>query len=159
MKDLTDVFVEAGCANVRTYIQSGNVVFTAAPRVIAKVPHLVAAQIAKRFGYRTPVVLRTAEELSDVLSNNPFIAASTPEDYLHVMFLADLPDPGDVEKLDPARSPGDFFAVRGRDIYLRLPNGAAKTKLSNAYFDSKLRTVSTCRNWRTTGKLLEMMKS
>ena len=49
--------------------------------------------------------------------------------------------------------------MRGRDIYLRLPNGVADTKLTNAYFDSKLSTTSTGRNWRTVTKLLELMKN
>jgi uncharacterized protein (DUF1697 family) len=78
---------------------------------------------------------------------------------LHVLFLADLPEASRVAVLDPERSPGDEYIVRGREIYLRLTTGAANTKLTNAYFDSKLATVSTGRNWRTVTKLLELMKS
>ena len=74
------------------------------------------------------------------------------------MFLADLPAASKIETLDPQRSPGDEYIVRGREIYLRLPNGVAGSKLTNAYFDSKLATTSTSRNWRTVTKLLEMMK-
>ena len=74
------------------------------------------------------------------------------------MFLADSPGQADVDLLDPDRSPGDEFIVRGREVYMYLPNGAADTKLTNAYFDAKLKTVSTARNWRTTNKLLELMK-
>jgi uncharacterized protein (DUF1697 family) len=158
MKDLAEMFAGAGCRDVRTYIQSGNVVFTAPRGVATKLPGLVAARIAERFGYRTPVVLRTADELRDAVANNPFLAAGAAEETLHVMFLADTPSARAVGDLDPQRSPGDVFVVRGRDVYLRLPKGVADTKLSNAYFDSKLATVSTGRNWRTVTKLLEMMK-
>jgi uncharacterized protein (DUF1697 family) len=63
-----------------------------------------------------------------------------------------------VKKLDPDRSPGDEYRVIGREIYLRLPSGMARTKLTNAYFDSKLGVTSTARNWRTTTKLLELME-
>ncbi|HZN92159.1 MAG TPA: hypothetical protein VFB81_05620, partial [Myxococcales bacterium] len=80
-------------------------------------------------------------------------------DTLHVVFLADPPPPAKVAALDPARSPPDEFQVRGREIYLRCPNGFGRTKLSNAYFDSKLGTISTVRNWRTVLTLAEMAGS
>jgi len=78
-------------------------------------------------------------------------------DPLNVYFLADMPDPAAVKSLDPERSPGDTFVVKGREVFLHLPNGMARTKLTNAYFDSKLKTVSTARNWKTVGKLVELM--
>jgi uncharacterized protein (DUF1697 family) len=158
MKALKEIFVEAGCENVRTYIQSGNVVFSAAPGVSAELPGLITARIAVRFGSRTPVLLRTTEQLRTVISNNPFLDAGAAEETLHVAFLADLPGPHLVDALDPGRSPPDAFIVRGQEIYLHLPNGAGSTKLSNAYFDSKLATTSTGRNWRTVNKLLELME-
>jgi uncharacterized protein (DUF1697 family) len=157
MKDLVEIFAESGCENPRSFIQSGNVVFEATPGVAAGVSGLIAARIADRFGYRTPVVLRTAEELAAVLAHNPFLAAGIAEEELHVYFLQDRPDPRRLEQLDPDRSPPDGFAVHGREVYLRLPNGMARTKLTNAYFDSKLATTSTARNWRTITKLVELM--
>ncbi len=73
------------------------------------------------------------------------------------MFLADLPSSARVASLDATRSAPDAFVVQGRDIYLHLPNSVADTKLTNAYFDAKLATVSTSRNWKTVTKLLELM--
>jgi uncharacterized protein (DUF1697 family) len=73
------------------------------------------------------------------------------------MFLADKPSKAHVDTLDPHRSPPDEFIVQGQEIFLRLPNGAGNSKLTNAYFDSKLATISTSRNWRTVNTLLEMM--
>ena len=157
MKDLAALFADAGCDNVRTYIQSGNVLFAATPDVAVAVPSLVAARIVERFGYRTPVLARTAEELRSVVAANPFVAEGAAEETLHVVFLADRPAPGRRDALDPDRSPPDAFAVRGREIYLRLPRGAADSKLTNAYFDAKLATTSTIRNWRTVTKLLALM--
>jgi uncharacterized protein (DUF1697 family) len=69
-----------------------------------------------------------------------------------------MPAAADVAGLDAARSAPDAFTVLGREIYLQLPIGMARTKLTNAYFDSKLRTVSTARNWRTVLKLAELLK-
>jgi uncharacterized protein (DUF1697 family) len=158
MTELSAMFVEAGGKNVRTFIQSGNVMFDSNDRISAKVPLRVAEQITKSFGYNTPVVLRSRVELEDAISNNPFLKAGAPEDSLFLVFLADLPATTKIEALDPNRSPGDEYIVRGREIYLRLPNGVADSKLTNAYFDSKLATTSTGRNWRTVTKLLELMK-
>jgi uncharacterized protein (DUF1697 family) len=161
MRDLAGMFVEGGCENVQTFIQSGNVVFQASGPVAARLPELISAEILKKFGYRTPVVLRTARELEEVVANNPFVragAAEQIEDVLHVMFLADMPGAGAADGLDALRSAPDEFVVRGREIYLRLPNGVARSKLTNAWFDSKLKTISTGRNWRTVNKLLEMVR-
>ncbi len=157
MDRLRELFVAAGCRDVRTYIQSGNVVFTAEPAVVASLSDVMSAHIAERFGYRVPVIVRTAAQLDDVMRHNPFILEGADAETLHVFFLADLPHPRNVAALDPDRSPPDAFVVRGQDVYLRLPHGAARTKLSNAYFDAKLATVSTGRNWRTATALLALM--
>jgi uncharacterized protein (DUF1697 family) len=159
MKDLAEMFVEAGCVDVRTFIQSGNVVFRAISGVARRVPELVTARVGERFGHRPPIVLRTTEQLADVFRNNPFLEMGAAEDTLFVLFLADQPSAAAVAALDPERSPGDTYIVRGKDIYLRLSTGAADTKLTNAYFDSKLATVSTGRNLRTVTKLLDLMKT
>ena len=156
MKDLTCLFEDAGCAGVRTYIQSGNVIFSGSQAKAEKLPGRIAKAIEDRFGYRTPVVLRRAEELGETIRNNPFLHAGAAENFLHVMFLASEPDPGAIAALDPDRSPPDAFVVREREIYLLCPNRTGSTKLTNAWFDSRLSTISTGRNWRTVLKLYEL---
>jgi uncharacterized protein (DUF1697 family) len=155
MKSLAAMFVEAKCSDVRTYIQSGNVVFRAKDTIARRIGADISETILDRFGLRVPVVTRTAVELRDVASHNPFLRAGGDEGALHVAFLADRPGASKVATLDPKRSPPDQFAVRGREIYLHLPNGTARSKLTNQYFDSKLGTTSTIRNWRTVLQLLE----
>jgi uncharacterized protein (DUF1697 family) len=157
MKELASLFAHAGCTDVTTYIQSGNVLFTANDAVVAQQAAEIAYQIDARFGLRVPVVLRSAAELTVAVQNNPFRRAGAAEDRLHVYFLAGRPDAAEVAALDASRSAPDAFAVVGREVYLQLPNGMARTKLTNAYFDSKLRTVSTARNWRTVLKLAELL--
>jgi uncharacterized protein (DUF1697 family) len=154
MRDLAGMFEDAGCRNVRTFIQSGNVIFDATSSVLNGLAGVIASRIEEQFGHKVPVILRTAQELREVASNNPYPGA---EDNLHVMFLADRPSAAKIAALDPNRSAPDEFIVRGREIYLHLPNGVRDTKLTNAWFDSKLGTVSTGRNWRTVAKLLAMM--
>ena len=159
MKALAAMFAAAGCKDVKTYIQSGNVVFRyGAKKDVAAV---VRAEIEKQFGLKVPVLVRSAAEMVTVLAENPFLGANegggAEEALLHVMFLDSEPAAALVAGLDPERSKPDEFVVNGREVYLRLPHGAAKTKLSNAYFDSKLKTVGTQRNWRTVKTLAEML--
>lgn len=155
MKDLAAMFEAAGCGDVRTFIQSGNVIFTAGPKVVRGLSAGIAAEITRRFGYTTPVILRTAAQLRDAIANNPFAGA---EENLHVMFLQDRPNVRHVAALEPDRSPPDRFLVRDAEIYLHLPNGAGRTKLTNAWFDDRLASIGTMRNWRTVTKLLELME-
>lgn len=156
MKELVPMLEDAGCADVRTYIQSGNAVFCATEARAARLPDLLAKTISTRFALRVPVVTRTAAELLAVARSNPFLRTGKPLEALHVVFLADRPVRGKVEALDPKRSPGDEFLVRGRDIYLHLPNGAGRTKLSTSWFDTQLETTSTMRNWKTVLALVAM---
>ena len=149
MKDLCAFFVDAGCTEVKNYIQSGNVIFRADAKVLKSLPGTIEARISERFGFSLPVILRTHEEIAKIVRENPYVARGDDEKQLHVVFLRDVPARDLVDALDPQRSPPDEFTVRGGEIYLSLVNGAAKTKLTNAWMDSKLKTISTGRNWRT----------
>jgi len=156
MKHLLAMFVDLGCANVRTYIQSGNVVFQARPGLAGRIPAVIAETVSDRFGFKASVATRTAAELGEIVRANPFLRAGAHEQALHVGFLVDRPSAAQVAALDSNRGAPDAFEVRGREIYLHLPNGVARSKLTNAYFDAKLGTTCTVRNWRTVLKLLEI---
>ena len=156
MARLVRLFENAGCERVRTYIQSGNVVFEASISRARLVPAAVTAAIATELGLDVPIVTRRATKLARIVSANPFVTPSTDLGVLHVGFLADRPNAARVAALDPNRSPPDECTLHAREIYLRCPNGVARSKLTNAYFDATLQTVTTFRNWRTTLKFLEM---
>ena len=150
MKDLARLCAELGGQNVRTYIQSGNVALDHAHA------HTLArdlqALILRDLSLTVPVVARAQAELAGTLAHNPWPDRDVGS--LHVAFLADTP--GQVAALDPMRSPPDEFHVRGKDVYLHLPHGVARTKLTNAWLDAQLKTVSTLRNWRTVQTLAEL---
>jgi uncharacterized protein (DUF1697 family) len=156
MKALAAMFADIGCTDVRTYIQSGNVVYRAGTSLAGRVPDLVSRAIQKTAGLTVPVVTRTSDDLHDVARRNPFLHPGADPSRLHVMFLADAPTKARIASLDPDRSPPDEFAVRGREIYLHCPDGMGKSKLTNAWFDSKLATTGTARNWRTVLALIAM---
>jgi uncharacterized protein (DUF1697 family) len=157
MSALVDIFRDEGAGDVSTFIQSGNVIFAAPPKLASALGARVERRLDEAFALRVPVVLRSADELAAVAARNPFLAAGADPATLHVMFLAATPTAAQARALDPARSPGDEFALVGRDLYLRLPSGVARTKLTNAYFDKALATVSTGRNWRTVLQLVELV--
>lgn len=153
MKDLLGVFEGAGCTGLESYIQSGNVLFEASALLLRKVPVLVAEALQEKFGIASPVVVRDGKELAAVVKHNPFLRRGEDVSTLHVAFLVEAPAAALVKALDPNRSPPDEFIVKGRELYLHTPNGLGRSKLSNAWFDSKLGAVSTVRNWNTVLEL------
>lgn len=156
MRDLVGLFAAAGCTDVQTYIQSGNVVFRATEAVAATLAGTIRAAIEREHGLKVPVVLRAAEELGRVAQVNPFLGRDGDTEALHVMFLDGAPSAAAIASLDSRRSPPDEFVVVGREVYLRCPNGLGRSKLGNDYFDRKLATISTVRNWRTVLRLIAM---
>jgi uncharacterized protein (DUF1697 family) len=156
MKDLIRIFEKAGASDVQTYIQSGNVIYSAPSTGGDEFARQVADGIAKRFGFNVPVVLRSTRELKSVIKRQPFDTKNEAPKNLHVAFLESRPTAAAIRTLDPDRSPPDEFVVSGKEIFVRYPNGGARSKLTSQYFDSRLKTVSTARNWNTVLKLLEL---
>lgn len=159
MAELRRLFETLGCTQVHTYIQSGNVVFSASTPVARSLPAQLSAAIDARFGLQVPITTRTASELRTVATHNPFGHAGVDPRTLHVAFLAGRPSKAQIEALDPNRSPPDRFVARGREIYMHLPNGVARSKLTTKYFDTTLSTITTARNWRTVLTLVELCGS
>lgn len=157
MAALREAFANAGCTEVATYIQSGNVVFRATAGVAQRIAGVVARNLGKEFGFEPVIVISSRSAFESIVRDNPFVKAGAAVAALHVGFLADAPGAAQARRLDGDRSPGDAFAVRGGVIYLHLPNGVARTKLTSAYLDATLGTTCTVRNWRTTLKLAGML--
>jgi uncharacterized protein (DUF1697 family) len=156
MKALGEVFARLGHQDVTTYVQSGNVVFTgrkARPTTLARA---IEKQIAEDLGVDATALVLTAEELADVADANPFLGAGADPTTLHVTFLSDEPDAKGLERVDPAGFAPDEFRVRGREVYLRCPNGYGRSKLNNAFWEKTARVAATTRNWRTVTKLREL---
>ncbi|MFV2064716.1 MAG: DUF1697 domain-containing protein [Chloroflexota bacterium] len=159
MEPLRRLFEGAGCDAVRTYIQSGNVVFEASPALASRVPELIEAGIEREFGHHVPLLLRSTAQMAAVIAQTPFDTDAIEAKWLHIGFLRARPADALAASLDPERSPPDHFELRGQEIYLWYPNGSARSKLTTTYFDRVLETSVTIRNWRTVSKLLEMMTS
>jgi uncharacterized protein (DUF1697 family) len=156
MAGLRSALSGIGLEDVTTYIQSGNVVFRAPGANAPSLAGAIERSIDETFGVPARVVLRTREELAAVANTNPFLERGADPAQLHVVFLDRKPEPSAVAELDPGRSPPDEFALRGREIYLRLPSGMGRTKLSGDYFERRLGVAATARNWKTVLKLVEL---
>lgn len=152
MAAVVDAVGTAGGADARTYLQSGNVVFSSSRAVASGLSGALSAAA----GFDVPVVLRSAADLARVVSGQPLAG---PESAWHVTFLESAPARPSVSALDPSAYGGDSFAVVRREVYLRTPDGYGRTKLTNAFFERKLGVVATTRNWRTVCALAEMASS
>jgi len=151
MTDLRAAFEDLGHTKVETYIQSGNVVFgSSQPAVTARAA--LEKRLARDFGFDITVLLRTPKQLARVASANPY----GPNAY--VTFLEEKAKAQLVRALDPKSFAPEAFMIDGTEVYLHLPNGSGRTKLNNTFFEKKLDTRATTRNWNTVNTLLEMTR-
>jgi len=155
--DLKRAFLDCGADEAETVIQSGNVIFRAAAP--ARVTLEAERAIEVRFGFRPTIVLRDADAWRAIVERNPFVAAGVDPATLHVACLAPSNAPARSRPLDAKTLAPDEFVVAGADIYLRLPNGVAGARLTNAILDTAFGTVSTMRIWRTAVRLLERLQA
>jgi len=159
MTDLVKLFQSLNFRNVRTYIQSGNVIFESDLVDASAIANKIEKKIKQTYGFEVNIIIRTSDELEKIVSRNPFVKEHNIEiDKLHVTFLADIPDERSVSDLDIKKDKNEKFIVKGKEIYLYCPNGYGKTKLTNATFERKLKAIATTRNWNTTNKLVEISK-
>ena len=158
MADLRELLEGLGYGEVRTHLQSGNAVFTAAG---APSPEQLAREIegalAAEIGLAAKVLVRTRAELERAIAANPLLEVAGDRSRLLVTFLSDAPDLEAVAELAPAEFEPDVFAVGEREIYAWYPDGVRATRLSNAFWERRLEVVATGRNWNTVTRLLELM--
>jgi uncharacterized protein (DUF1697 family) len=152
MAQLREVAESCGCEQVRTYIQSGNVVFASAERDTEVVAETLQAAITNQTSVSPVVMVRTRDELARVVAKNPFLARGADPAHLHVVFT-DGPAEPVVGSIDLARYEPEDAAVFGRQLYLFLPGGMGRSKLA-ADLGRQKSPNGTARNWRTVTKLL-----
>jgi uncharacterized protein (DUF1697 family) len=157
MDALKKMYEDLHFSNIQTYIQSGNVVFQYSKSGQKALENKISGQIEKCFGFFAPVIVMNTDELKDIVEKNPYIADKTKDiACLHVTFLSSKPEQIDFEKIDKNRLPGEECSLMGNAVYLYCPNGYGKTKLSNIFFENKLKVRTTTRNWKTTTELLNI---
>src|SRR5882672_553203 len=148
-----------GFEQVKTYVQSGNVVFKATKQSTASLSKKLEDRIVRDFGFSAPVITRTAEEMGKVIKDNPLLKEKgTDVEKLHVTFFSEIPASAALKKLDGLPQKPDRFRCLNREIYLHCPNGYGQTKLTNNLFEKQLAVGATTRNWKTVNNLYQMTK-
>jgi uncharacterized protein (DUF1697 family) len=154
MPRLRRLLTARGHADVQTHLRSGNVVLDS-PMTETELAADLAGAIEGEFGFAVPVVVRTGAQMRAVVTGDPFATVATdPARYL-VTFMAEPPDPARVDGLPPAEGGGEYL-VRGRELYLWLPDGIQGTPLASWKWDALLGRPGTSRNWNTVTKLAEL---
>lgn len=158
MADLKILFEELQFREVQTYIQSGNVAFKSASKLSdIKLADKIEKAIFKKYNFEVPVITRTKEEMEKIIATNPFVKKKNIDPKkLHVTFLSELPKKENVESVNKADFSPDEFIIEGKEIYLHIPESYGETKLSNKFFENKLKVTATTRNWNTVNKLVQM---
>lgn len=158
MAHLKENFESMGYKNVKTYLQSGNVIFEDKSSNITEIRQNIENNINKEFEFSVNVIIRTEKELEYIIINNPFNKENMEISSLYVTFLQNVPDEEILANLDLNIEDNERFEIIGKEIYLYLPHGYARTKLTNNALEKKLKIVATTRNWKTTNKLMELSK-
>jgi uncharacterized protein (DUF1697 family) len=157
MDQLRDSLEKIGLQQVKTYIQSGNVVFKAPKAAPAALSRKIEKQILADFGHSVSVLTRTADQMEQTIANNPLLKErGIDEEKLHVMFLSEIPSPEAIKQLAALTNPPDQFRHLGHALYFHLPNGMSESVLMKKPVDRVLGVITTTRNWRTVNTLHQM---
>jgi uncharacterized protein (DUF1697 family) len=168
MFDLKEAFEALGFRNVKTYIQSGNIIFLSDKKEDI-LQNIIVQKIIEAFGFSVSVILRTAQEINQILQDCPFTDDEIKEaedlanvenfpkvECLYIAFLPQQPSKEKIESLEVYRNKGDQFHISGRNIYLLFHHSIRDSKLAGNLH--RLDLPSTVRNWNTVMKLAELAK-
>src|SRR5437667_847995 len=154
MENLRSSFEALGFGRVKTYVQSGNVIFEVPKTSSDDLSKAIAEKISEDFGFPIPVVVRTSDDMGKIVGDNPFLnERGLDPSKLHITFLAALPAKNAKERMDALNAGPDQFLISGREIYLYCPDGYGRTRLSNNAVEKALSVGATTRNWKTVSTL------
>ncbi|MCW2953269.1 MAG: hypothetical protein JWQ48_2439 [Conexibacter sp.] len=156
MARLRELLGELGYGDVRTYVQSGNVVLTGPDQPPEEFERTLERQLEEGFGFAVSVLVRSREQLAAVVAANPLGEVATEPARHHVLFLSGEPAAERLDAIDAAAFAPDAFVHRGREIYLWTPDGVRDSRLAKALSDARLGVTATARNWRTVEQLLAL---
>jgi uncharacterized protein (DUF1697 family) len=153
---LRDACANIGMQNIRTCVQSGNIVFSSR-LAAAKLAETLKTTIDAKTRLPVSVVVRNASEMAKIVAGNPFVKQNGIEPTkLHVTFLAKAPSKPALDKLDALAGTRDEYRLAKQEIYLHCPINYGETKLSNAAIEKALSVGATTRNWTTVTTLCAM---
>jgi uncharacterized protein (DUF1697 family) len=155
MEELRELLAKLGCEDVATYIQSGNAVFRYKGNA-AELPDLIATAVDSCFGFKPSVMVLTASEFDAVAKASPFAAEASEPKFLHVWFVREPTRSANTMRMRELESGGEKFLLTDSAVYLYAPDGIGRSKLAGG-MEKCLGVPATARNWRTVGKIGEML--
>ena len=155
MKSLAASLGRAGFLNVRTYVQSGNVVLESPAGTAPSIARRIRALVLSGHGFEPGLVVLSRRELATTVRENPFPAAAATPTSLHVFFLAGVPRAPDLAALKRLRRGSEAFALRGKRLYVQAPDGLGGSRLG-AGAERHVGVEATARNWRTVQALADL---
>jgi len=156
MATFRQLLTDLGHADVATYLQSGNAVFSSSKRSAKALAAEIEKEIDHVFGLTIPTLVLSQPRLAEVIAANPMAADDDDPKHLHVAFLSAKPKQGAASKIDAAAFVPDRFVVMGDVVYLHYPNGMGRSKLDPGTVFARMGVWSTARNWRTVNALLDL---
>lgn len=157
MKELVAVLESIGLHNIKTYIQSGNVLFQGKVKSLSQLSNVIGSAIKKSHGFEPKVMLLDSTALYRVVQANPFVEAEAVPNTLHIGFIASVPENPDIQLLKKIQTKGEQFQFIANAFYLHAPEGIGRSKIA-IQVEKILGIPMTLRNWRTVCKLMEMMR-
>lgn len=157
MKELTTLLENLGCSDVKTYIQSGNAVFTTPENDWSALGEQIGSAIEERYGFRPRTLVLSLEDFERAINRNPYQDAVDDPKSLHLYFLAEGSEDPDLDVLQELRANDERFTLDDRVFYLHAPAGIGRSKLAERV-ERALGVPVTARNWRTVTKILEMAR-
>ncbi|MCK6623463.1 MAG: DUF1697 domain-containing protein [Calditrichaceae bacterium] len=155
MKELVALLEDIGLQKIRTYIQSGNVVFQTTVKDTSDLAKRISAEIRKCFAFEAHVFLLRIEALDEAMAKNPFSEAEADPGRLHLWFLASEPKIRNLDKLNELKKDSERFYLGDKVFYLHAPEGVGRSRLA-ASVEKVLGVPMTARNWRTVCKIKEL---
>jgi len=153
MAELEKIYGSLGFQNVQTYRQSGNVIFSHHGKDESGISTRIENALMTRMGLDVKIFLRSPNELAKIVEGHPF--RNKDRTRVHVTLLHSKPVKVPIAKITAAAAKGEEFALYNREVFLFLPNGQGRTKLSNNFFEKTLGIAATTRNWNTISGLLK----
>jgi uncharacterized protein (DUF1697 family) len=154
MESLVEIYESMELRDVKTYIQSGNVLFNAKNPTLTGITEELGRRIRERSGLEVTIIVKNQKDLAKIIERNPFTRSGSREvNRLHITFLDKRPGEELQEGLSSGRDGNDEYRMIGTEIYLYCPEGYGKTLFSNSYFEKHLHVRATTRNWNTVNKL------
>ncbi len=161
MADLREMYQSLGFENIITYIQSGNVIFESKKKNTKTSANTFTKKIKEaifeKYGFDVPVIIRSVEEIKNIVENHPFEKKEGAQiENLCLTFLSEIPIEENLAKINTYDYSPDLFQIIEDNVFLFIQGKYHQSKLTNNFFEKKLKVSATTRNWKTVNKLLEL---